>query len=77
MFTRGGVRAVGILTQGTRSSGAVFRRVASGGYSSGDVRAEGILTLGTRSSGAVFRRDVRAVGYFVRAALTVCATFSK
>ena len=30
----GGVRAVGILTQGTRSSGAVFRRVSSGGVSS-------------------------------------------
>ncbi len=45
------IRAVGILTQGTRSSGAVFRRVLSGG-----VRAVEILTQGTRSSGAVFRR---------------------
>ena len=36
----GGLRAGGILTQGTRSSGAGFRRVASGGYSSGGFRAE-------------------------------------
>ena len=47
----GGFRAGGILTQGTRSSGAVFRRVSSGGF--------------------------RGVGYFVLAALTVWATFSK
>gem|GEM_PF-5155230 len=33
----------------------------------------GILTQGTRSSDAGFR----AMGYFVRAALTVWATFSK
>ena len=31
VFTSGDVRAVGILTQGTRSSGAVFRRVSIGG----------------------------------------------
>jgi hypothetical protein len=56
VFTSGDVRAEGILTRGTRSSGAGFRRVSSGGYSSGDVRAVGILTQGTRSSGAGFRR---------------------
>ena len=51
VFTSGGFRAVGILTQGTRSSGAGFRNVSSAGF--------------------------RAVSYFVRAALTVWATFSK
>ncbi len=81
VFTSGGCSSGGDFNAGY----AEFRRRVSQGCerrcSSGGFRAVGILTQGTRSSGAGFRNvssaGFRAVSYFVRAALTVWATFSK
>ena len=55
-----------------------FKVDKSGGYSSGGDFNAGYAEFRRRVSSGGFRAvGFRAVGYFVRAALTVCATFSK